>query len=146
MTPPRGIIKLSFDESFILSIRRAGIGVVVRDWPGKVVRSFSGPLDSLDANEVDVFALLVVAMDRVDWDVLMLSFRVILFLLFGGVPVILLIPGGWLIGFKRCRIFHVNWVPVLIIFYEMLMSWRMLFLGKESFVYLFLLMYSFLLS
>lgn len=59
MTPPRGIIKLSFDESFILSIRRAGIGVVVRDWPGKVVRSFSGPLDSLDANEVDVFALLV---------------------------------------------------------------------------------------
>lgn len=57
---PMGILKLSFDESFILSIRRGGIGGVVRDWrPGKVVRSFSGSLDSLDANEVAVLALLV---------------------------------------------------------------------------------------
>lgn len=59
----------------------------------------------------------------------MLFSKVILFLLFSGIPVILLILGSW----QKCRIFHVSWVPVLIIFYKMLVPWRMRVLAKESF-------------
>ena len=58
MTPPMGILKLNFDGSFIHSIKRGGIGGVIRDWYGTVFMSFLGPLDSVDTNEVEVFALL----------------------------------------------------------------------------------------
>ena len=32
---------------------------MVRNWIGDVVRSFSGPVIALDANEVEVYALLI---------------------------------------------------------------------------------------
>jgi ribonuclease HI len=51
-----GYPKLNFDGSFLPSIRRGGDGGVVR---GRVVRSYLGPLESMDANEAKVFALLV---------------------------------------------------------------------------------------
>lgn len=38
---------------------RRGIGGVIRDWNGNVIRSFFGPLDSLNANEAEVYALLI---------------------------------------------------------------------------------------
>lgn len=57
MNPPMGILKLNFDGNFICSSRRGG--GVVRCWAGTVVCSYSGPLESSDADEVAVFAPLV---------------------------------------------------------------------------------------
>lgn len=59
MSPPFGVLKLNFDSSFLRSIGEGGIGGVIRNWDGIVIRSFSGPMDSLDANGAEVFALLV---------------------------------------------------------------------------------------
>ena len=59
MHPPSGILKLNFDESFIHSTRSGGIGGVIRVWSGTIVRGFSRPLEALDANEAEGFALLV---------------------------------------------------------------------------------------
>lgn len=36
-----------------------GIGCVIRYWNKNVVKTFFGPVDSLDVNEVEVFALLI---------------------------------------------------------------------------------------
>lgn len=58
-SPPFDVLKLNFDGSFVPSIRRGGIGGAIRDWNGNVFRSYSSPLESLDANEVEAFALLV---------------------------------------------------------------------------------------
>lgn len=58
-SPPFDVLKLNFDGSFVPSIRRGGIGGAIRDWNGNVIRSFSSPFESLDANEVEAFALLV---------------------------------------------------------------------------------------
>ena len=58
--PPTGILKLKFDGSFDNSSQQGDIGGVIRDHFGDVVRSFSGPVDALDANEVEMFAMLVV--------------------------------------------------------------------------------------
>ena len=54
-----GSPKLNFDGSYVQAIRRGGIGSVTRDWNGIVVRNFSGLVDSLDANESEINALLV---------------------------------------------------------------------------------------
>jgi hypothetical protein len=59
MNPPVGVLKLNFDGSFVRSLRKGGIGGVIRDWNGKMVRSFYGPIDSSDANETELFALLI---------------------------------------------------------------------------------------
>ena len=50
---------MNFDGSFLQSIQRGGIGGVIRDWNGNVLRNFSGPVDTLDANEAEVSALLI---------------------------------------------------------------------------------------
>ena len=36
-----------------------GIGDVIQDWSGQVVKNFLGPINSLDANGSEVSALLV---------------------------------------------------------------------------------------
>ena len=59
MNPPMNIRKLIFYGSFVQSIRRGCIGGVFRDWFGMVVRSYSGPLESLDSNKAEVFASLL---------------------------------------------------------------------------------------
>ncbi|XXG60072.1 hypothetical protein AAC387_Pa04g2057 [Persea americana] len=55
---PFGTFKLNFDGSFGRSMHQGGNGWVIRNWIGDV-RSFSGPVDALDANEVEVYALLI---------------------------------------------------------------------------------------
>ncbi|XXG62250.1 hypothetical protein AAC387_Pa05g0650 [Persea americana] len=35
------------------------MGGVIRDWNGNIVRSFLGLIDSLDANETELFAILI---------------------------------------------------------------------------------------
>ena len=57
--PPLGTFKLNFDGSFVRSMHQGGIGGVIRNWMGDVVRSYSGPVDALDANEAEVYALLL---------------------------------------------------------------------------------------
>lgn len=52
-----GALKLNFDASFVQSIKREGIGGVIKDWNGNVVRRFSRPANSLDDNEAEVLAL-----------------------------------------------------------------------------------------
>lgn len=49
------------------------------------VRSWSRPVDSLDANEVEVFVLLIGCASWLDWMVKMLILKVILFPLFNGI-------------------------------------------------------------
>ena len=50
--------KLNFDGSFVWP-NQGGIGGVIRDCSGTVLRTFSGPVFCLDANEAKVYALLV---------------------------------------------------------------------------------------
>ena len=58
-SPPVGIFKLNFDGSFLQSAQRGGFGGVIKDWNGNVIRDFSRPVDFFDANEAEVFALLL---------------------------------------------------------------------------------------
>eukprot|EP00268_Persea_americana_P013260 TRINITY_DN15784_c0_g3_i5.p1 TRINITY_DN15784_c0_g3~~TRINITY_DN15784_c0_g3_i5.p1 ORF type:complete len:159 (-),score=20.77 TRINITY_DN15784_c0_g3_i5:268-744(-) len=48
---PPGSLKLNFDGSFLWSINQGGIGGVIRNCNGGAVRNYSGPIDSMDANE-----------------------------------------------------------------------------------------------
>ena len=57
--PTTSFLKLSFDGSYVQAIGRGGIGGVIRDWNGITIRNFSGLVDSLDANESEMKALLV---------------------------------------------------------------------------------------
>ena len=57
--PPPGIFKLNFDGSFVQSVQRGGIGGVIRDWNGTIIRNFSVPVDCSDANKAELFALLI---------------------------------------------------------------------------------------
>lgn len=47
----------------------------MRYWNGNVVKTFFGPVDSLDANEVEVFALLIGCSELVGQDVLNLLLK-----------------------------------------------------------------------
>lgn len=58
MNPPTGVLKLNFDGSFVRSLRKGKIGVI-RDWNGNIVRSLSRPIDSSDADETKLFAILI---------------------------------------------------------------------------------------
>ena len=51
------LLNLNFDGSFVQP-NQGGIGGVIRDFNGNLV-SFSGPMYCLDANEAEVYALLV---------------------------------------------------------------------------------------
>eukprot|EP00268_Persea_americana_P068557 TRINITY_DN9561_c0_g1_i1.p2 TRINITY_DN9561_c0_g1~~TRINITY_DN9561_c0_g1_i1.p2 ORF type:complete len:160 (-),score=26.36 TRINITY_DN9561_c0_g1_i1:1098-1577(-) len=57
--PPHCILKFNFDGSYQQSLRRGRIGGVIRDSFGNVVRRFCGPGDALDANEAEMYALLI---------------------------------------------------------------------------------------
>ena len=46
MPPPSGYLKLNFDGSFHRSSRRGGIGDVIRDHFGNIVRTFFGPVEA----------------------------------------------------------------------------------------------------
>lgn len=74
MSPSLGVLKLNFDGSAVQSIGREGI---IQDWNGNIVRNYSGFVDSFDANEFEVFALLVGC--REGWKISMLLLRMILF-------------------------------------------------------------------
>ena len=52
------ILKLKFDGSFDKLSQGGDLGVVIRDHFDNVVRSFSVPVDALDANEAEMFAML----------------------------------------------------------------------------------------
>ena len=58
-SPPDVVLKLNFDGSFLHSSRRGGIGGIIRDWNGHVFRNFWGHVDSVSANEVEVYALMI---------------------------------------------------------------------------------------
>ena len=57
--PPSGILKLNFDGSYFHALRWGGIGGEIQDYDGTAIRKYSRPADSLNANEVEVFALLI---------------------------------------------------------------------------------------
>lgn len=58
-SPPEGSLKLCFDGSHVHQICMRGFGRVNHDWSGRVVKNFSSPISSSDANGAEVFALLV---------------------------------------------------------------------------------------
>lgn len=58
--------------SFVQSISRGGIRGLNRDWIGNIVRNFSGPADSLDANKVEVLLFWLVFVNCEVWKALML--------------------------------------------------------------------------
>ena len=41
---PLGTFKLNFNGSFSRNTNQGGIGGVIRDWNGNVIRNFSGPV------------------------------------------------------------------------------------------------------
>ena len=59
MNHPTGVMKLNFDGSFVRSLRKGWTVGVIRDWNGNVVRSFSRPIDSSDADETELTAILI---------------------------------------------------------------------------------------
>ena len=50
---------MNFDGSFLKSAQRGGIGGVIRDWNGTIVRNYFRPVECSDHNEARVFALLI---------------------------------------------------------------------------------------
>lgn len=58
-SPPEGSLKLCFDGSYVHQICMRGFGRVIHDWSGRVIKNFSSPISSSDANGAEVFALLV---------------------------------------------------------------------------------------
>ena len=50
---------MNFDGSFVQSVQQGGSGGIIRDWNGIIIRNFSGPVYSSDANEAELFALLI---------------------------------------------------------------------------------------
>ena len=56
--PPTSILKLKSDRSFHKLSQGGDIGGVIKDHFDNVVRSFSRPVDALDANEAEMFAML----------------------------------------------------------------------------------------
>lgn len=59
MPPPFGILKLNFVGSYQNSFWKGGIGGVIRDHFVNVFISFFGPVDAMDSNKAEVYALLV---------------------------------------------------------------------------------------
>ena len=57
--PPNGFLKLSFDESYFPHIQMGGIGGVIRDFSGKIIKNFVGPVNCVDSNGAEMHALLV---------------------------------------------------------------------------------------
>ena len=49
----------NFDGSYLQSSCRRGIGGFIRGCNGNVIRSFFGPLNSLNADKAEVYALLI---------------------------------------------------------------------------------------
>ena len=49
--PPHGILKLNFDGSYQQSLKRGGIGSVIKDSFGNIVRRFGGPMEASYAND-----------------------------------------------------------------------------------------------
>ena len=86
--------KLNFDGSFVQSAQRGGIGGGIRDWNGIIIRNFSGPVDCSNADEAELFALLIGCVRCLELEVLILSLKVIRFLLSNGVLEKPLILGG----------------------------------------------------
>eukprot|EP00268_Persea_americana_P069713 TRINITY_DN9968_c1_g1_i2.p1 TRINITY_DN9968_c1_g1~~TRINITY_DN9968_c1_g1_i2.p1 ORF type:complete len:115 (-),score=6.02 TRINITY_DN9968_c1_g1_i2:1391-1735(-) len=52
-------LKLNLDGSYFQHINMEGIGGVIRDSSGMIVKNYSGPASSSDSNGAEVFALLV---------------------------------------------------------------------------------------
>lgn len=57
--PPLGTFKFNLDGSFLQSAQQGGIGGIIKDWNGVIVRNSFGPVDCSDANDDEVFALLM---------------------------------------------------------------------------------------
>ena len=57
--PPRSL-KLNFNGIFLGSTSQGGIGGVIRNCNRDVVRNYSGPVDSMDANEAEVYDALLI--------------------------------------------------------------------------------------
>jgi len=72
----------------------------------------------------------------------MLSLKESLFLHSSGDQENLLFLGDWQIGWRKCKIFLLNCILLLIMSCERQMLWRMVLLGKEFFNYTFLLMFN----
>ena len=54
--PRTGIVKLNFDGSFVQSVQQGG---VIKDLNGIIIRNFSGPVHSSNANKAELFGLLI---------------------------------------------------------------------------------------
>lgn len=59
MPPLSGVLKLNFDGSFIKEGQRGGYGGVIRDSSGEILCSYFGPINCVDSNGVDIFAMLM---------------------------------------------------------------------------------------
>ena len=56
---PFGFLKLNLYGSYLQYIQNGGLGGVIRDSDGSVIRSWFGSVDSSNVNEAEVFALLI---------------------------------------------------------------------------------------
>ena len=59
VSPSAGVLKLNSDGSYFHDIQKGGIGGVIHDCAGKVIRNYSGPVDSMNANAAEVYAMLI---------------------------------------------------------------------------------------
>lgn len=57
--PSLNLLKLNFDGSFIRGENRGGIGGIICDHDGAVIRNYSGPVDAFNANEAEIYSLLI---------------------------------------------------------------------------------------
>eukprot|EP00268_Persea_americana_P043745 TRINITY_DN4402_c0_g1_i3.p1 TRINITY_DN4402_c0_g1~~TRINITY_DN4402_c0_g1_i3.p1 ORF type:complete len:237 (+),score=33.87 TRINITY_DN4402_c0_g1_i3:165-875(+) len=59
LCPPAGVLKLNFDGSYFHDIQNGGIGGIIQDYEGKVIRNYYGPVDSMNTHAAKVYAMLI---------------------------------------------------------------------------------------
>lgn len=57
--PPLDRLKLNFDGSYIRDKNRGGIGGAIRDHDGVTIHNYLGPVSAFDANEAEIYSLLI---------------------------------------------------------------------------------------
>ena len=93
---------------------------------GDVKRNVSGPVDSLSANEAEVYALLIGCHELLTLESINVVIEGDSYLAIQWGSGKLLFHGDCWIGWRRCKIFLDDWVLLFTISFKRLMSWQML--------------------
>lgn len=139
--PLYGILKLYFDGSYQNSIQKGGIEGVTRDFSSNIAGTHSGPMVASDANEVEVFAILVGCRELHNLGGQLAIIEGDSFQLFNGGSGMSSHPWGLPDWAEEVQDISVQLDAPFITFLEKTMKW-LIVLQKEFLLFMFLLMFN----